>query len=58
MVIALALYILARLLPPAQGLTASGQAVLGTVICGMVLWMLERCRIFSDRCIIGQTLGY
>jgi hypothetical protein len=38
---ALALYILARVLSPAQGLTASGQAVLGTVICGMALWMSE-----------------
>ena len=40
-VVALALYLLVRLLPPAPGLTASGQAVLATVLCGMLLWISE-----------------
>ena len=38
---ALVLYLLVRLLPPAPGLTASGQAVLATVLCGMLLWISE-----------------
>jgi len=41
MVVALAVYLSARFLPSTPGLTASGQAVLGTVLCGMLLWMAE-----------------
>ena len=40
-VASLAVYLLARFLPPAEGLSDRGQAVLGTVLCGMLLWMSE-----------------
>jgi Sodium:sulfate symporter transmembrane region len=39
--IALAIFVAARLLPQLSGLSAIGQAVLGIVIAGVVLWVTE-----------------
>jgi anion transporter len=38
---ALAAYLLARLWPPLDGLSVQGQAVLGAVVAGAVLWVTE-----------------
>jgi anion transporter len=38
---ALAAYLLARFLPPLDGLTPQGQAVLGTMAAGAILWVTE-----------------
>jgi di/tricarboxylate transporter len=38
---ALALYLLARFLPSADGLGPQGEAVLGTMAAGAILWMSE-----------------
>jgi len=38
---ALAVYLLARLAPPLDGLTAQGQAVLGAMAAGATLWITE-----------------
>lgn len=38
---ALALFLLARLMPPLEGLSAQGQAVLGAMAAGAVLWISE-----------------
>lgn len=54
---ALTLYLLARVLPPAEGLTALGQAVLGTVFCGMVLWMSEAAPLGVTALAVLVLLG-
>jgi anion transporter len=38
---ALAAYLLARFLPPLEGLTSQAQAVLGTMAAGAILWITE-----------------
>ena len=38
---ALSAYAVARLAPPLAGLTDAGQAVLGTVLAGTILWIAE-----------------
>jgi anion transporter len=40
-VTALIVYLLARFLPPLDGLTPQGQAVLGTMAAGAILWITE-----------------
>ncbi|MBI4490558.1 MAG: anion permease [Deltaproteobacteria bacterium] len=56
-VVALAVYLLARFFPPAPGLTASGQAVLGTVLCGMLLWMSEAAPLGVIALVMLALLG-
>lgn len=54
---ALAVYLLARFLPPAPGLTSAGQAVLGTVLCGMLLWMSEAAPLGVTALAVLALLG-
>ena len=54
---ALVVYLLARLLPSAPGLSAPGQAVLGTVLCGMLLWMSEAAPLGVTALIVLALLG-
>ena len=54
---ALVIYLLARLLPSAPGLSAPGQAVLGTVLCGMLLWMSEAAPLGVTAPIVLALLG-
>jgi anion transporter len=44
-VVALAIYLLARLLPTVDGLSPEGQAVLGAVAAGAILWISEATAI-------------
>ena len=36
-----AIFLLARLAPPLEGLSAQGQGVLGAMVAGAVLWITE-----------------
>ncbi len=56
-VVALAFYLLARLLPLPQGLTAPGQAVLATVLCGMLLWISEAAPLGVTALAVLALLG-
>ncbi|MBI4528766.1 MAG: anion permease [Deltaproteobacteria bacterium] len=54
---ALAVYLAARFLPPAAGLNGSAQAVLGTVLCGMLLWMSEALPLGVVAVLVLALLG-
>ncbi len=56
-VLALSVYLLARLLPPAAELDRLGQAVLGTVLCGMLLWMSEAAPLGVIALVVLALLG-
>lgn len=56
-VLALGVYLLARLLPPAAELDRLGQAVLGTVLCGMLLWMSEAAPLGVIALVVLALLG-
>ncbi len=47
----------ARVLPPAAGLTAAGQAVLGVVLAGMLLWMTEALPLGVTAVLVLGLLG-
>jgi anion transporter len=54
---ALTVYLLARLLPPLDGLTAQGQAVLGTMAAGAILWMTEATPIGLTAIVVFVLLA-
>ena len=56
-VVALTVYLLARFLPPAAGLDRYGQTVLGTVLCGMLLWMSEAAPLGVTAFVVLALLG-
>jgi solute carrier family 13 (sodium-dependent dicarboxylate transporter), member 2/3/5 len=55
-VAALALFFLARLLPPLEGLSAQGQAVLGAMAAGALLWISEATPIGLTAIIVVVLL--
>jgi anion transporter len=57
MIAALALYLLARLAPPLDGLSAQGQAVLGAMIAGAMLWISEATPIGVTAIIVVVLLA-
>ena len=54
---ALAVYVIARLLPPLAGLSETGQAVLGTVAAGMILWIFEAVPLGVTALLVLALLG-
>jgi hypothetical protein len=56
-VAALTLYGLARLAPPLTDLTPQGQAVLGTVAAGAILWITEATPIMAFLRRVGVSAG-
>jgi solute carrier family 13 (sodium-dependent dicarboxylate transporter), member 2/3/5 len=57
LVAALAIFLLARLLPPLEGLSAQGQAVLGVMAAGAVLWISEAIPIGLTGIIVVVLLA-
>jgi solute carrier family 13 (sodium-dependent dicarboxylate transporter), member 2/3/5 len=55
--IALAIYAAARLLPVSAGLTPGGQAVLGVVFAGVVLWISEAVPLGQTALVVLVSLG-
>jgi Sodium:sulfate symporter transmembrane region len=55
--IALAIFVAARLLPQLSGLSAIGQAVLGIVIAGVVLWVTEATPLGVTALLMLVLLG-
>ncbi|HEX7127140.1 MAG TPA: SLC13 family permease [Thermodesulfobacteriota bacterium] len=49
--------VVARVLPPAAGLTPAGQAVLGVVLGGMLLWMTEALPLGVTAVLVLGLLG-
>src|SRR5262245_22851310 len=54
---ALAVFALARLTPPLEGLTPLGQSVLGVVVAGAVLWVSEAVPIGVTALLVLALLG-
>lgn len=57
LVAGLAIYILARVLPPPPGLSEGGQAVLGVVLAGVVLWVSEAVPLGVTALFVLALLG-
>lgn len=52
-----AIFLLARLAPPLEGLSAQGQGVLGAMVAGAVLWITEATPIGLTAIIVVVLLA-
>lgn len=55
--LALAVFAMARLVPPLEGLTPLGQSVLGAVLAGTILWVSEAIPLGLTALLVTALLG-